>query len=417
MENRVVITGMGAVSPIGLTATESWRNAVEGVSGVGPITLFDASDYQVNIACEVKGFIPENYLPAKEARRRDRYQLLATAAAQEAMAQSGLQVSEEDSGRVGVFVASAIGGIKSLQDAVLTGSQQGPRRISPFAIPMLMSNGAAALVAIDYGLRGPCMSVTSACASASDGIGLAWMMIKTGVIDVAVAGGAETTITEVGVGSFDRLGAMSRRCEPVNGRVNRYVTPQPFDLNRDGLVMGEGAAVLVLERESYARRRGAEILAELAGYASNADAFHVTAPEEHGAGSAKAMRLALDSAQINPQDVDYINAHGTATPLNDLAETRAIKAAFGNFAYNIPVSSTKSMTGHMMGATGALEAIFCVQAVREGVLPPTINYETPDPLCDLDYVPNEARRKEVSIAISNAFGFGGHNSVIVVKKI
>ena len=271
---------------------------------------------------------------------------------------------------------------------------------------MLMANGGAGLIGIEHGLRGPAFSVASACASGADGIGVAWMMLKIGMIDVAVTGAAESTIAELGVAAFDRLGAMSRGTEHV---------PQPFDRDRDGLVMGEGAGILILERESYAKARGAEILAELAGYAATADAFHITAPAEDGAGGARAMQLALANAGINTDQVDYINAHGTATPLNDAAETNAIKAAFGELAYQIPVSSTKSMTGHMMGATGALEAVFCVQAVRENIIPPTIHYCTPDPECDLDYVPNEARQTNIDFAISNAFGFGGHNAVLVLS--
>jgi 3-oxoacyl-[acyl-carrier-protein] synthase II len=414
MQERVVITGIGAVSPIGLTAQSSWKSAVNGVSGVGPITLFDASDHQVKIAAEVKGFNPESYMPAREARRRDRFEQFASAVAQEAIQQSGLRASNEDADRIGVMVSSAIGGLRSLQEAVITTMQEGQRRISPFAIPMMMSNGAAGLIAIDNGFRGPCFSVASACASGADGIGIAWSLIHAGVIDAAIAGASETTITSVGVGAFDRLGAMSRQAQ-VDSH-GAYCAPCPFDRNRDGLVMGEGAAILVLEKESRARRRGSEILAELAGYASTADAYHVTAPDENGSGGARAIRLALESAREDLDQVDYINAHGTATQLNDLSETRAIKTVFGDFAYNIPVSSTKSMTGHMMGSTGALEAVFCVQAVREGVIPPTINYQTPDPDCDLDYVPNQAREKPVRVAISNAFGFGGHNAVLVIRK-
>jgi 3-oxoacyl-(acyl-carrier-protein) synthase len=297
-----------------------------------------------------------------------------------------------------------------LQDSIFTLNAEGPRRISPFVIPMLMSNGAAGMLAIDYGIKGPTFSVASACASGADGIGTAWMMLRHGVIDAALVGASDATITPIGIASFDRLGALSRRNEDFS------MTPQPFDKHRDGLVMGEGAAVLVLETEQHARARGAEILAELAGYAATADAFHITAPAEDGSGSGLAMSLALQSAGVNTDQVDYINAHGTATPLNDLSETRAIKAAFGDLAYNIPISSTKSMTGHMMGATGALEAVFCVQAVRNKVIPPTIHYETPDPECDLDYVPNQARELDVDVAISNAFGFGGHNAVLVIKK-
>lgn len=409
MTERIVITGMGTVSPLGLNVKETWENAVNGVSGVAPITLFDASNSLVKIACEVKNFVPERYMDPKEARRRDRFEQFAAVAAREAWEQSGLEVTEENAGRIGVVISSAIGGLRSLQDAIFTLKDEGPRRVSPFLIPMLMANGGAGLVSIDLGLKGPSFSVASACASGADGIGMAWLMLRAGVVDVVLAGAAEATITHTGIAAFDRIGAMSRRTD-------YSMTPQPFDKNRDGLVMGEGAAVLVLERESHARARGAEILAELAGYAATSDAFHVTAPDEQGAGGAAAIRKALEVAGVALDEVGYINAHGTATPLNDAAETRAIKAAFGELAYSIPVSSTKSMTGHMMGATGALEAIFCVQAVREGILPPTIHYQTPDPECDLDYIPNQAREKKIDVAISNAFGFGGHNAVLVIRR-
>ena len=407
---RIVITGMGTVNPLGLTVEESWRNAVNGVSGVGPITLFDSSPLNVHFAAEVKNFQPENYMDPKEARRRDRFEQTGVAAAKDAIENSGLEITEANSGRIGVLVSSAIGGIKSLQDAVITNHTEGPRRVSPFLIPMLMPNGASGMIAIDFQIKGPCFSVASACASGSDGIGTAWLMLKAGMIDAAVAGASEMTICSTGVAAFDRVGAMSRRND------NYSMAPQPFDKNRDGLVMGEGAAVLVLETESHAKKRGATILAELAGYGATADAFHVTAPHETGAGGAAAMRMALDSAGANMDELGYINAHGTGTSLNDQSETRAIKAAFAEKAYQIPVSSTKSMTGHMMGATGALEAIFCVQVVREGILPPTIHYETPDPECDLDYIPNQAREKKVDLAISNAFGFGGHNAVLAIRR-
>lgn len=407
---RVVITGMGTVNPLGLTVEESWKNAANGVSGVGPITLFDPSALNVHFAAEVKSFEPDKYMDAKEARRRDRFEQLGAAAAQDALASSGLEITEENTGRIGVLISSAIGGIKSLQDAVITNYTEGPRRVSPFLIPMLMPNGAAGMIAIDHQIKGPCFSVASACASGSDGIGTAFLMLKAGMIEAALAGAAEMTICSVGVAAFDRVGAMSRRNDDYS------MTPQPFDRNRDGLVMGEGAAVLVLETESHAKARGAHILAELAGYGATADAFHVTAPHEQGAGGSAAMRMALDSAKSSVDELGYINAHGTGTPLNDQSETRAIKAAFGERAYAIPVSSTKSMTGHMMGATGALEVIFCVQAIREGILPPTIHYETPDPECDLDYIPNKAREKKINLAISNAFGFGGHNAVLAIRK-
>ena len=407
---RVVITGMGTVNPLGLTVEESWKNAINGVSGVGPITLFDSSPLNVHFASEVKGFEPDHYMDPKEARRRDRFEQLGVAAAKDALASSGLEITDANSERIGVLVSSAIGGIKSLQDAVITNHTEGPRRVSPFLIPMLMPNGAAGMIAIDHQIKGPCFSVASACASGADGIGTAMLMLKAGMIDAALAGGAEMTICPVGVAAFDRVGAMSRRNDDYS------MTPQPFDKNRDGLVMGEGAGVLVLETETHAKARGANILAELAGYGATADAFHVTAPHENGAGGSAAMRMALASARASVDDLGYINAHGTGTPLNDQSETRAIKAAFGEKAYEIPISSTKSMTGHMMGATGALEAIFCVQAVREGILPPTIHYETPDPECDLDYIPNEAREKKIDLAISNAFGFGGHNAVLAIRR-
>jgi 3-oxoacyl-[acyl-carrier-protein] synthase II len=407
---RVVITGMGTLNPLGLTVEESWKNVINGVSGVGPITLFDSSPLNVHFAAEVKYFEPAKYMDAKEARRRDRYEQLGAAAAKDALASSGLEITDANAGRIGVLVASAVGGITSLQDAVITNYTEGPRRVSPFLIPMLMPNGAAGMIAIDNQIKGPCFSVASACASGSDAIGTAFLMLKAGMIDAALAGAAEVTVCSTGVAAFDRVGAMSRRNEDYS------MAPQPFDKNRDGLVMGEGAAVLVLERESHAKARGANILAELAGYGATADAFHVTAPHEKGEGGSAAMRMALDSAQANVDELGYINAHGTGTQLNDQSETRAVKAAFGEKAYEIPISSTKSMTGHMMGATGALEAIFCVKVLREGILPPTIHYETPDPECDLDYIPNKAREKKVDLTLTNAFGFGGHNAVLAIRK-
>ncbi len=410
MEEKIVVTGMGAVSPLGHTLKQTWGNIVNGVSGMGPLTLFDPVDHLVKIACEVKDFNPENYLPSREVRRRDRYQHFAAAAVKEALEQSGLKPVEGHTHRIGVVISSAIGGIRTFEENTADLLKDGPRKVSPFLIPMLMANGAAGLAGIDYGFQGPSFSVASACASGQDGIGMAWLMLRAGIIDAAITGGSEAVITPVSVAAFDRIGAASR-----GGPGDK--TPRPFDKTRDGLVFGEGCGILVLERESHARARGAEILAELAGYAATADAFHITAPSENGVGGSHAMRLALESAHVSTDEVGYINAHGTATPLNDLSETIAIKSAFGEQAYNIPISSTKSMTGHMMGATGALETIFCVQAVREGVVPPTINYGTPDPECDLDYVPNEARRTPVKVAMSNSFGFGGHNAVIVVRKV
>lgn len=407
---RVVITGMGTISSVGSNLKETWANVAAGVSGVGPITLFDASKMQVRIACEVRNFDPTTHMDAKEARRRDRYEQLATVAANEALVDSGLEVTEANAQRIGIVVSSAIGGLQSIQEAVETAFTEGPRRVSPFLIPMLMANGASGLIAIDHGIKGPSFSVASACASGADGIGLGTMLIRSGAIDVAVAGASESTVTSVGVAAFDRVGAMSRRNDDYS------MTPAPFDKNRDGLVMGEGAAVIILESEAHARRRGARIYAELAGYGSTADAFHVTAPHENGEGGTAAIKLALHSAEANPDDVGYINAHGTATQLNDLSETKAIRGALGAAADRIPVSSTKSMTGHMMGATGALEVVFCVQAIREGILPPTIHYQTPDPDCNLDVIPNKAREVKIDLALSNAFGFGGHNAVLAIRR-
>jgi 3-oxoacyl-[acyl-carrier-protein] synthase II len=410
MTRRVVITGMGTLNPVGHTVKETWENITHGVSGVAPITLFDTKEFLVKIACEVKNFDPGKYMDIKEARRRDRFEQFATAACREALESSGLQITEANAERVAVMVSSGVGGIRSLEENVHTLTESNPRRVSPFLIPMLMGNGASGLIAIDTGAKGPSFSVTSACASGSDGIGSAWQMIRNGLVDAAIAGASEASICEIGVGAFDRVGAMSRRNEDYS------MTPQPFDKDRDGLVMGEGAGIIVLEALEHAQARGAEILAELVGYAATADAFHITAPAENGDGGGRAIQNALHVAGFNPEDIDYISAHGTGTPLNDASETLAVKRALGPQAYKIPISSTKSMTGHMMGATGALEAILCIQAIRTSTIPPTIHYQNPDPICDLDYVPNVAREKQVDVTLSNAFGFGGHNSVLVIKR-
>ncbi len=410
MDERLVVTGMGTINPLGHHVEETWQRVVQGQSGVGPITLFDASHLEVRIACEVKAYNAEDYMPVKEARRRDRFEQFAIVAAKEAIDQAGLRGAYPPH-RVGVIISSAIGGLNALVDTFLTLKSAGPRRISPFAIPMLMANGAAGLVAIEYGFQGPALSINSACASGIDAIGIAWAMLKSGWLDAVVAGASEATITEVGIATFDRLGALSRCNEDY------HTTPRPFDLNRDGLVMGEGAAVLVIERERDARMRGAQVFAEIAAYASTADAYHITAPDADGAGGARAMQEALKRAGLSISEIDYINAHGTATQLNDLSETRAIKAVFGDRSMHIPISSTKSMTGHLMGATGALETIFCVLVLRDQVIPPTINYQTPDPECDLDYVPNFCRHSAVRVAMNNAFGFGGHNAVLIVKAV
>lgn len=406
---KIVITGTGTVSSMGHDVEQTWQNITAGVSGIGPITLFDTEAFIVKIACEVTDFDLSPYLDARNARRRDRYQQFAAAAVHQALAQSGLEITEENAPRIGVVLSSGIGGLTSLEDSIGTMAASGPRKVSPFVVPMMMGNGAASLVGIDHGPKGPAFSVVSACASGQDGMGMAWMMLRSGMIDVAITGASESTVTKIGIASFDRIGAISHKNIDEG-------TPSPFDKNRDGLIVGEGAGILVMEIESHAKARGADILAEFAGYAATADAFHITAPSADGVGGAAAIKLALDAAGVNPDEVNYINAHGTGTPLNDASETKALKSVFGKQAYNIPVSSTKSMTGHMMGATGALEAVLCVQAIQNNIVPPTINYETPDPDCDLDYVPNEARDHEVKVAVSNAFGFGGHNAVIVFRE-
>jgi beta-ketoacyl-acyl-carrier-protein synthase II len=399
---------MGTINPLGHDVASTWNALIQGVSGVGPVTLFDASDLLVQIACEVKAFEPGDYMEAREVRRRDRFEQFASVAAQEALSHAALEI--KDPARVGVIVSSAIGGLTTIEESIIISATQDPRRVSPFTIPMLMSNGAAGLIAIDIGAHGPAFSVASACASGSDAIGQGAALVRSGAIDAAVVGASEATITRIGIACFDRLGALSRR----NDEPDR--TPAPFDKERDGLVMGEGAAALVIESLEHAQERGAEILAEIVGYGSTADAYHVTAPAEDGAGGAAAMKAALEGAGLSPEQVDYVNAHGTGTSLNDQAETQAIKTALGDRAYQIPVSSTKSMTGHMMGATGTLESIICVQAIRNNQIPPTIHLQTPDPACDLDYVPNQARSAKVDVALNNAFGFGGHNAVLAFRR-
>lgn len=403
---RVVVTGYGMISPLGLTAHDTWEAIREGRSGLGPITLFDASDFAVKYAAEVKNFDPNTVLDHRDVRRQDRFEWFAAAAATQALRHSGIEVTEENSIRIGVAISSGIGGAATLEEQIGILQAQGPRHLSPFGIPKIMSNGGAGVVSILHKLRGPSFSVGSACASGADGIGMAATLIRAGVIDVMLAGGSEAPITGLGVGGFDRIGAATHGTSGV---------PSPFSANRDGLVVGEGAAVAVLESLEYARARKAEIYGEIIGYGSSADAYHITAPTEDGSGSAQAILRALENARISPESIDYINAHGTGTQLNDEAETKAIKLAMGSRAYQIPISSTKSMTGHIMAATGALEAVFCILSIRDGVVPPTINYQEPDPACDLDYVPNEARDTRVETAMSNSFGFGGHNSVLIFR--
>ena len=407
---RVVITGMGAITPLGNDVETFWRNVVAGRSGVGPITLFDASAMKTRIAAEVKGFDPEAWFGRKEARRMDRYAQFALAATQQALQDARLDPAHVDRERVGVILGTGIGGIGALVQGVETLMTRGPDRISPFMVPMMLADTAPGLIAIAYGFRGPNMAVVTACASGTNAIGEAMHLIRRGDADVVIAGGAEAAILPVAVAAFNVMGAISTRNEEPE-RASR-----PFDRTRDGFVMGEGAGILILERLEHARARGARIYAEVVGYGTSADAYHNTAPLENGEGAALAMRRALADAGLSPRDIDYINAHGTSTPLNDKSETQAIKAVFGEAAYDVPISSTKSMIGHLLGAAGAVEAIVCIRAITDGVIPPTINYEHPDPECDLDYVPNVARRRPVRTAMSNSFGFGGHNACVIFRR-
>jgi 3-oxoacyl-[acyl-carrier-protein] synthase II len=407
---RVVITGMGAITPLGNDVETFWRNVVAGRSGVGPITLFDASAMKTRIAAEVKGFDPEAWFGRKEARRMDRYAQFALAATQQALQDARLDPAHVDRERVGVILGTGIGGIGALVQGVETLMTRGPDRISPFMVPMMLADTAPGLIAIAYGFRGPNMAVVTACASGTNAIGEAMHLIRRGDADVVIAGGAEAAILPVAVAAFNVMGAISTRNEEPE-RASR-----PFDRTRDGFVMGEGAGILILERLEHARARGARIYAEVVGYGTSADAYHITAPLENGEGAALAMRRALADAGLSPRDIDYINAHGTSTPLNDKSETQAIKAVFGEAAYDVPISSTKSMIGHLLGAAGAVEAIVCIRAITDGVIPPTINYEHPDPECDLDYVPNVARRRLVRTAMSNSFGFGGHNACVIFRR-
>ena len=405
--HRVVVTGVGMVTPLGHNVPDTWSAILAGRSGLGPMKQLNPEEHTSGGLCEVKEFDAEHYLGRREARRRDRYQQFATVAAAEAMEQAGLEITDENRERIGIVMGTGIGGIQTLVDQENVRQDRGVRRMSPYGITMIMPNGAAGMLAIDYGIHGPSTTITTACAAGCDAIGHAFRAIRRGELDAILTGGTEAIITAVAVGGFEQARATSTREED---------TPRPFDRDRDGLIVGEGAAVLVLESLEHARARGAEILGEVVGYGQTTDAHHITAPAEGGAGAARAMRLALADAGMEPQDIDYISAHGTATELNDKFETMALKSALGDAAYRIPISSTKSMTGHIMGATGAIESVFCLLAMRDQTLPPTINYENPDPDCDLDYVPNEARPATVRTAMNNAFGFGGHNGVVIFKQ-
>lgn len=411
MTRRVVVTGVGAISPLGHNTQETWTALKNGQSGIGPITLFDTSNHLVKIAAEVKDWDPTQHMAAKDARRRDRYQQFILPAMREAVTQSGIEVTDENRQRTGVIVGSSVGGVASyFEQAELLIETGDPRRITPFGIPMLMVNGGSDLVSIELGAMGPSYTPISACATGADCIGHAVDLIRAGRIDQAVAGCGEAPIIPIGVAAFDRVGAMSRQNDDPIGAV------RPFDKNRTGLVFSEGAGVLVLEELEHAKARGAHILAEVVGYGATSDAFHTTAPDPEAKGAAAAISLALDDAGLNPGDIHYINAHGTATSLNDVMETKAVKQVFGDHAYRVPMSSTKSMTGHAMGATAALEAVYSIMALCDQIAPPTINLTEPDPECDLDYVPKQARELSLRHVMSNAFGFGGHNVSLIFSK-
>ncbi|NTU61979.1 MAG: beta-ketoacyl-ACP synthase II [Chloroflexi bacterium] len=410
MTRRVVITGLGAVTPLGNDVPATWHNAIAGRSSAGPITQFDASGYKTRFACEVKDFDVSPLVGKKEARRMDRFAQFAVTAAKQALDDSHLSVTLDDSWRTGVFIGTGIGGIGTLESETRQLIAKGPDRVSPFMVPMMLPDTAASQVAIQFGLRGPNMAVVTACASGNNAIGEAVDCIRRDAADVMLAGGAEAAVTPISIAGFSSMTAISSRNDSPE-RASR-----PFDKERDGFVVGEGAAVLVLEELEHALTRGAKIYGELRGYGSTADAYHVTAPEEHGTGAAMAMRAALKQAGLRPDQIDYINAHGTSTPLNDKSETTAIKAMLGEAAYQIPISSTKSMTGHLLGAAAAIEAVFCLKVIEEGIIPPTINYEYPDPACDLDCVPNTARPATVDVVMSNSFGFGGHNAVVIFSR-
>ena len=401
---------MGVVCPLGLNAAATWEALAAGRSGVDRITLFDASGFETKIAGEVKGFEPTNYMSPKDARRNDRFSQMAVAASLEATKQANLKIDDSNKDDIGIIIGSGIGGLTTLFEQTRVLLEKGPDRVSPFLIPMMMPNIASAQVSITLGARGPNMCTTSACSSGSDAVGTAYETIKRGDAKAMITGGSETIINPVGISAFNALKAISTRNDEPQ------LASRPFDAERDGFVIGEGACVLILESLAHAKKRGAKILAEMTAYGTSADAYHITAPLETGEGAAMAVQRALDKAGIKPHEIDYINAHGTSTLLNDKMETKAIKRVFGDYAYEIPVSSTKSMMGHLVGSAGAVEAAICIMAIQNGVIPPTINLTHPDPECDLDYVPNTARQAKVTTALSNSFGFGGHNSVLIFRE-
>jgi len=411
MQRRVVITGFGVVTSIGLNGAEFWQSLMAGKSGVDLITRFDTDGYSTKIAAEVKGFDPETHFDKKEVRRLDPFAQYAIVGAREAIKNSEINFDNVDRNRVGVIVGSGIGGILSFENEIKKMLEQGPRRVSPFFITQMISDIAAGHISMEYGLKGPNYATVSACATSGHAIGVATMAIQRGDADVMICGGSEASITPMGVSGFMAMKAISTNNENPQG------ASRPFDLNRDGFVIGEGAGIVIIEELQHAQRRNAPIIVEIAGLAFTADAYHITQPAPGGEGAVRAMQLCLEDGGLHPEDIDYINAHGTSTPYNDKNETEAIKTVFGKRAYEVAISSTKSMTGHMLGAAGAVELISTALAMQNGKIPPTINYDTPDPECDLDYTPNQAKKADIDAAISNTFGFGGHNACISIKKI
>jgi len=410
MSKRVVITGLGCICPVGNNVPATWEALVAGKSGAGPITRYDTSEFKTKIAAEVKDFDGTDIFGYREARRLDLFAQYAIAATLEAQEDARLEINEENQRYIGAVIGSGIGGMNTLFQELKVFDERGPNRVSPFMVPMMIPDSAGSLVAIRLGIRGPNFAIVTACATGTNAVGEATEVIKRGQAKVMFAGGSDSVFLPIAMASLSQMTALSKRNDDPE-RASR-----PFDLNRDGFVMGEGAGVLVLESLEHALERNAPILAEVTGYGCTNDAFHIAAPSENGSGSAECMQQALDSAGLGVTDIGYINAHGTSTLLNDMSETAAIKTVFGEHAYDIPISSIKSMTGHMLGAAGALEAVVCVKVLQDGVLPPTINYETPDPECDLDYVPNKSRPAQVDHIMSNSFGFGGHNATIIISR-
>ncbi|WNF35757.1 beta-ketoacyl-ACP synthase II [Bacillaceae bacterium IKA-2] len=408
-QNRVVITGLGAVTPLGNDVATTWDNVLAGKSGIGELTRVDSSPFPTKVAAELKGFDPVNFMDKKEARKMDRFTQYAVASALMAVKDANLEITSENAERIGVWIGSGIGGMETYEQQFKIFQEKGLRRVSPFFVPMLIPDMAAGQVSITLGAKGINSCTVTACASGANSIGDAFKVIERGDADVMVTGGCEAPITTMAIAGFSAAKALSTNPDPSKAS-------RPFDLNRDGFVMGEGGAILILESLEHAKKRGATIYAEIAGYGATGDAYHITAPAPEGEGGVRAMLLALKDAGLRPEDIDYMNAHGTSTYYNDKYETLAVKKVFGEHASKLAISSTKSMTGHLLGAAGAVEAIFSVKAIVDSIIPPTINLETPDPDCDLDYVPNQARKQEVRAVLSNSLGFGGHNATLVFKK-